>query len=146
MAQQLLIRLRKLTGQPKCTFSGIRNACAVQLNNYKITDIDMKHAIGHRKGTQTYAKHYRSKRSSVDLQGLVTDGIEDRQRIKPPPKFYIPPVQLMSKDMDEFYNNAKTGTSQIRSSAGKCCLQISPRTICDIPIFFFILDTSTPYH
>jgi hypothetical protein len=107
MAQQLLIRLRKLTGQPKCTFSGIRNACAVQLNNYKITDIDMKHAIGHRKGTQTYAKHYRSKRSSVDLQGLVTDGIEDRQRIKPSPKFYIPHVQLMPKDMDEFYNNAK---------------------------------------
>jgi hypothetical protein len=106
MANQVLGRLRKLTGQPTFTFRAIRNACAGQLKNYKITDIDMKNAIGHRKGTPTYAKHYRSKRSSVDLQGLVTDGNEDRQRIKPPPKSYVPPVQLLPKDMDELYNNA----------------------------------------
>lgn len=56
----------------------------------------MKNAIGHRKGTPTYAKHYRSKRSSVDLQGLLTDGNEDGQRINPSPKSYIPAVQVVA--------------------------------------------------
>lgn len=52
------------------------------LNRSEITEDDRRQAVGHRNGTCTFLRSYMSKRTTIDIQGIVWAGQENRELIE----------------------------------------------------------------
>jgi hypothetical protein len=97
----MLCRIRQKIGMQDFNLQSVRRGCATLLNKSDVTSVDAQTAIGHRKGTSTYKKHYLAKRSQVDLQGLMVTGNQSKERIIAPAKVYAPMIELSKFDLQE---------------------------------------------
>lgn len=80
-AKPLVQRITEKMGITNFTMYSIRRACATALNNWEVTENDAQLIMGHRMGAATYQKHYVSKRTQIDIQGLASVGRESRERL-----------------------------------------------------------------
>ena len=75
---ELLSMVAKMSGYDNFTFMSIRRSVATALNTPNVTAEDARRAVGHRPGSTIWERSYISKRTDIDIQGLVSHGTERR--------------------------------------------------------------------
>jgi hypothetical protein len=106
VASHLVHDIKDKIGMHDFTCQSIRRASANALDTPAATEVDVQLSIGHRRGTTTYTKYYQSKRSKVDLQGLMVTGSQGgRDRLVETPQHYIPQAKLTRLEYAQLQDN-----------------------------------------
>ncbi|PWN35033.1 uncharacterized protein FA14DRAFT_154462 [Meira miltonrushii] len=108
----------------------IRRCVCTAINKPEVSSTDARLAIGHLKGSSIYEKHYVSKYSEIDFQGLVTKGIQDhasilKQGIAQEPKFLLTSQELLQIEENTELKELRQKISQMKRQILEECLSLT---------------------